>query len=211
MLEKMEQLYVVQTNTSSENKVDESEELNDKQRKITYLFEKEKRNLIHRERANVGYVTKSNSVRFYSLVLTNEAGKEQILKAYKETDQAMKEIDPILKAEVNFLPLDLNQIAKGNVYEQILGSIKFQVFNKVFKRVDDLVSKEKDKLPETTKKSLKNLIDQCRALNVVKDQDIENQIDKIAKQIETESLVPLRNSLQEALKTGEGRFYALEV
>ena len=212
MAEGMEQLYVISTRVSSEFKIERSEELSDREKKITWLYEKEKRNNIHKIRASIYGPRERYSLDFYKLRLVNDEGKKALKEAYAKANEELKEIDPSLKAEIEFLPLDISQIARGNLYEQIIGSIKYQVFSKVFQRIDGLTRDGgKDNLPEKTKKSLKNLVDHCRNLNITRDEEIDIQIEKIAKMIEEESLIPLRDDLQKMLKSGEGRFYAIEV
>lgn len=210
--EGMEQLYVISTRVSSEFKIEKSEVLSDKEKKITWLYEKEMRNKIHSVRAMVYGPRERYSLNFYKLRLVNDDGKKALAEAYATANEELKKIDPTLKAEIEFLPLDLSMIAKGNLYEQIIGSIKYQVFNKVFLRIERLTADGgKDKLPENTKKSLRSLVEHCRNLNVTRDQEIDTQIEKIAKMIEEEALIPLRDDLQNVLKSGEGRFYAIEV
>lgn len=210
--EGMEQLYVISTRVSSEFKIEKSEVLSDKEKKITWLYEKEMRNKIHSVRAMVYGPRERYSLNFYKLRLVNDDGKKALAEAYATANEELKKIDPTLKAEIEFLPLDLSMIAKGNLYEQIIGSIKYQVFSKVFQRIEKLTADGgKDKLPENTKKSLRNLVEHCRNLNVTRDQEIDSQIEKISKMIEEEALIPLRDDLQNVLKSGEGRFYAIEV
>lgn len=210
--EGMEQLYVISTRVSSEFKIEKSEVLSDKEKKITWLYEKEMRNKIHSVRAMVYGPRERYSLNFYKLRLVNDDGKKALVEAYATANEELKKIDPSLKAEIEFLPLDLSMIAKGNLYEQIIGSIKYQVFSKVFQRIEKLTADGgKDKLPENTKKSLRNLVEHCRNLNVTRDQEIDSQIEKISKMIEEEALIPLRDDLQNVLKSGEGRFYAIEV
>jgi hypothetical protein len=210
--EGMEQLYVISTRVSSEFKIEKSEVLSDKEKKITWLYEKEMRNKIHSVRAMVYGPRERYSLNFYKLRLVNDDGKKALAEAYATANEELKKIDPSLKAEIEFLPLDLSMIAKGNLYEQIIGSIKYQVFSKVFQRIEKLTADGgKDKLPENTKKSLRNLVEHCRNLNVTRDQEIDSQIEKISKMIEEEALIPLRDDLQNVLKSGEGRFYAIEV
>ncbi|NCB43760.1 MAG: hypothetical protein EOM59_14255 [Clostridia bacterium] len=212
MAEEMEQLYVISTRVSSEFKIEKSEVLSDKEKKITWLYEKEMRNKIHSIRAMVYGPRERYSLNFYKLRLVNDEGKTALKEAYSKVNLELKEIDPSLKAEIEFMPLDISMIAKGNLYEQIIGSIKYQVFSKIFQRIDSLTRDGgKDNLPANTKKSLKNLVEHCRNLNVTRDEDIDLQIEKIAKMIEEEALIPLRDDLQKMLKSGEGRFYALEV
>jgi len=210
--EGMEQLYVISTRVSSEFKIEKSEVLSDKEKKITWLYEKEMRNKIHSVRAMVYGPRERYSLNFYKLRLVNDDGKKALAEAYATANEELKKIDPSLKAEIEFLPLDLSMIAKGNLYEQIIGSIKYQVFSKVFQRIEKLTADGgKDKLPENTKKSLRNLVEHCRNLNVTRDQEIDSQIEKISKMIEEEALIPLRDDLQKVLKSGDGRFYAIEV
>jgi hypothetical protein len=228
----LQKLWIVRTRMSSENFISNSQDLDQdlpeedrRKREITFRFRKETRNQIKVVRMTFRETWLLWVVKFYGLHICNEAGVDHIKEATKKADAALKEIGAgararevdlkvdDLHAEPVFIPLDVAEIAKGALYSQVLGAIQGQVCETMLKRVEKTLSKVKDpeKITTRTRKSLTNLLNQLGHLNIINDKAVDEQIREIRRTIETETLGPLKTSLQELLKTSAGRYGAIEL
>lgn len=205
-------LFIVKAGMSSGNFIDESKDLDEKRRELTYKFEKVKRKKIQACRMRFKDPIYKKCLKFHSMYVTNEAGKEMIEKTLLEADSALKEIDPSLKATPKFIPLDVNEMVKGGLYNNLIDAIKGQVFQKTFDKIEkQLKKKDTGKMTDRTKAALLHMVDQCRNLNVINDKDIAATIDAIQKKIETETFKPLRDEMAEHLTRSRDRFDAVEI
>ena len=211
------QLYVARAKMSSPNFVIDSKELDmdipaDQRRRkeITFKFPKGLRKKIQAARVEFSYEWAHYTVRCYGLRICNEAGRELIEKAIAETETKMREIDPSLKAESVFFPLETKGIAKTVLYQQIVGAIQTQICETTLKKVNVIVERGKDKITTRTRNSLLKVMDQLKILNIVNDSNVDARIREIRERIETDSVIPLKEHLDEMLKTSTGRFGAIE-
>jgi hypothetical protein len=212
--------------------------------KLTYVLNAEQRKRINAVRNKYrNRIVRNNSLTIRSLVICNEEQKTAIETDMAEADREMKELAakihkeieesygepntpeirdliadikvPDLKAHVEFWPLDSGDIAKGQIYINIVNTIKFKVFDEAFNRIAPAFNIEEGKqLPTRTQTALKKLCLRLRAINILDDEDVNEKIDKIENMLERESYAPLREYLEEEkieLRQVTGRAAAVEM
>ncbi len=216
----VEKIFIVQVRMSSPNHTERgSEEVSEKVSMIFYTFPKEVRQQIQacRQRykgpiykETIAYPPKTSDASFSRLYLCNEQQKATIEQRILEADAALKEINEILGAKADFLPLDASEIGRGALYEQIADSIKYKVLDQAFKKLESVVLDENTVLTPRTKARLRSMTDQLAALNILEDEDVAAKIASIRQKIEDEAIMPLKGELADDLKVLKGRFHALE-
>lgn len=194
----MEQLYIIRLKMSSEFKVDSRKELDKLGKKVelTYHFEKVIRNAIQSTRMKYRGPILSNCLIFYNIRICTESQKKDIEGLIKEAKEKMKEIDQDLSASAAFLPLKMEDMAQGAMYQALIGSIKEQVYGNLFKKLRDYLDENKQIHPNA-KKSMTKLLDQMRQINVTGDQSIDTLITNLKTLVENSSLSELRKELED--------------
>jgi hypothetical protein len=207
----MEQIYIVRTRMSSPNHTEKSEEVNEMSSLIYYRWNRDTRRRIQATRMRFKGPIYQNTVSFYGLHLCSEEQMAAITDRVAGADAAMKEIHPDLGADVTFIPLDVAEIGRGALYGQIADAIRAQIHDRTFKRLEKVTLDENNALTPRTKASIRKMLDQMAALNILGDQDVAARIAEIRKRIEDDAILPLKGELAAALKKTPGRFHALEI
>lgn len=190
----MENIYIVKTIMSSPNHVLYSEEISDITIRTTYKFDKETRQAISAIRSRYKKPIYEGTANFHGLYLCQEQHKYELIDLMKKADKKFKDINAELQASVIFIPLDSSAIREGEMYEQINRAIKAQIFTGIFDRLQKLVLSY-GQVPERSRKSLLNLVDKMSKINVLDDEEIGSLILNIRRQIETNSIEPLRKEI----------------
>lgn len=206
----MAKIYIVKTAISSPNFIDETVEIDEHKKEITYRFDRETRKAINRIRMNCKYPIYSNTLDFHSLYIAKQEQVKEIKDAVSEADKKLKEVNPGLKAKVMFIPLDLEEIKQGELYGYILSNIRYQVLKQVFDRMDKIVQGNQ-KISERTKKALLTMVENCKALNILNDEETNTQLEEIKARIQKEGIEPLHASIMDKLAVEADRWSALEV
>ncbi len=205
-------LFIVKTTMASPNYIAGSRFLDEEKMKkeLTYKFRLEMRQAIQATRMRSKGPIYSGCLDFYGLRICNQDQKATIEGLIKEADAEFKKINPELKADVMFIPLDMGEIAKGGLYSNLLGAINSQLNTKVVKRLETVLNRKKDLTPRT-KKSLLSMIDQIREINVLGDEGVNARLDEMKAKIEDEALEGLVEDINTEMAKMEGRWGAVEL
>jgi len=193
----MEQLYIIRLKMSSEFKVDERKELDTEGKKVelTYHWEKAIRNSIQSCRMKYRGPILGNCLIFYNIRICTASQKKDIEDLIKEAKEKLKEIDTDLTASAVFLPLKMEEMKEGAMYQALIGSIKSQVYGNLFKKLQVYLDENKQIHPNA-KKSMKRLLEQMHHVNVTGDESIEAMIHRLETLVENSSLNELRKEME---------------
>jgi hypothetical protein len=234
------QLYIIKTKISNENYVENSKDVNDKQKLFTYKFAKDTRDRIKAIRMKHKSPIYNGTLDFYGLRVCSDAAKPIIQKAIDaaETDfktlrseyitkliaeapgkgevfsiQTAESLVPHLGASVMFIPLDFQQIFKGNLYSQITDAIQYQVYSGLFQKMENMLKRtaEGKELPERSRNALIKTCETLKSINVTQDENINKRLEGYKTQITKGELAEVAASLKQELDTGKSRWAAIEL
>lgn len=206
----MAKIYIVKTSISSSNQVESTRDIDEVTKETIFKMPIKTRKKIHAIGQRAKYPIYSNTLDFHSLYIAKQEQVGEIKDAIAEADRKLKEINPLLKAKVMFIPLDLEEIKQGELYGYILSNIRYNVLKQVFDRMDKIVQGN-TKISERTKKALLTMVENCKALNILNDEETNRQIEEIKARIQKEGIEPLHNSIMDKLAVEADRWSALEV
>ena len=120
---------------------------------------------------------------------------------------------PHLGAKVLFIPLDFQQIFKGNIYGQISDAIQYQVYSGLFARMETMLKRTEEgkELPERSRNALIKMVDSLNSINVTKDENITQKLADIRSKIVDGNLKEVAASLKQELDAGKSRWAAIEL
>jgi len=200
----IQNLYIVRVIMSSGHNVEESRSIGDFIQETTYRFNKDTRKKVAAIRMKHKQPLYENSVDFHGLWICKEDQIMPIMHAVEEADMELRKINTILGAASEFIPLSTSDIVMGELYGKIVDSIRYRVFKDVFDRISEVMENKtylkKAELTQRTKDSLINLCDQLHIINLLNDKDITDKIEDIRKKIESNTLAPLKQELDDAIK-----------
>lgn len=212
--------------------------------KLTYCLTESQRQEVNAIRNKYrNRIIRNHSLALHSLMICNEEQKRAIETDIAEADKDMKNLSdkiyeeiragygspdtpevkqliedikvPDLHADANFFPLDSGEIAKGQLYVDIVNAIKAQIFDEAFKKATPVFTlPDGERLPTRTETALKKLCDRLTAINILDDEDVKEKIGKMREMIERESFVPLKEYIEAQkfeLKQVTGRAAAVEL
>jgi len=188
-------LYIVQTRLSSSNRILYSSEISDQVQEITFKFTKDVRRKISAIRGRFLSPIYHETADVYGLRICREGQRGKIIDNINVANRQFKGIDGSLSAEVVFIPLDLEAVWGGELYEQFRLAIKGQIYKEVMDRVKKIATRP-GALPTRSKNSLLKILDRMNLINVIDDQEITDQIKMIREMVEKELLFPLQEQLE---------------
>jgi len=118
----------------------------------------------------------------------------------------MEAISPGLTASVRLIPVQSASTTEGELYEQIIASVRHQIYGDLFKRLQEVIAMGKDKMLPKTKQSLIDKIEKMRQANILNDPEIEKEINGFLQVVETEVLTPLVQELDANMNLLSSRF-----
>jgi hypothetical protein len=120
---------------------------------------------------------------------------------------------PKLGASVVFIPLDFQQIFKGNLYGQISDAIQYQVYSGLFERMEGMLKRtaEGKELPERSRNALIKMVDNLKSINVTQDENVYKKLESIRAKIVDGDLKEVAASLKAELDAGKSRWAAIEL
>lgn len=192
----MQQLYVVVVEMSSPFRVAETEHPDEDTVILKYKFPLEVRKQIISVRNRYRRQLDANTVTFYGLRLANEELLRKVREIVREADAELKKIDPSLSARLYALPVSRRDIEKGELYQKIVYAIQYRIAKEVFDRVKDLKS---GFLKPETRRSIREMLNELRKLNIVQDPDIDGLIRAIEDML-TLTTNEIREKLKEQLE-----------
>jgi len=215
-----ERVYIIKTHMSSPNHIDNSTELDDLNIQQTYKFTKKTRQEIARVRMRHKTAIDERSLNFQGLRLCNEESRGFIEERIELADGEYKEVSEYLGATVLFIPLDMDEVNKGEMHSQVMASIWYRVYKDAFERMQEVIEMKGDaELPLRSKNALLRMCERLRGMNVMGDSNVEKLIDDIQNSIEADALAPMAEYLDTELsrltgknqKTKSGRWAKIEM
>lgn len=200
-------VYVVNIQTSSPNFQNETKELNDFETKTTFKYDKRTRQKISSIRARAKKPLYEHTLDFHGIRIAREEVIDILERVANKANTEMKEIDQPLHATFAMAPLNMDEVAMGDLYGTVLSAIRYNIYKKVFDRVTEILQKNKS-ITDATRGSLFRLFDQLKSINVLSDASIDEQIERIRKQVEDTKLEDIAKDMQreiDALDTRGGR------
>jgi hypothetical protein len=97
---------------------------------------------------------------------------------------------------------------------KLTGQIRTQILEVVFKKIENTIKKNSDSgiLPDKTKETLRKMLERCRAVNVIGDEQINAQIDAMKERIGVDADIKnLRDEILAMLDTTKSRFEGIDM
>lgn len=190
------QLYVVIAQMSSPYRVAETQHPDEDTVMIRYKYPAEVRKQIRNTRDLYKRRIEANTVSFYGLRIANEELLEKVREIVTEADKELKKIDPGLSARLIAIPISGEAIKRGEIYQKLIYAIQYQIIKKVHDRIKDIKS---GILKPETRKSVKEMLEDLRKLNILNDPEIDRTIDSIESML-TLTTNELREKIMDQLK-----------
>jgi len=204
----MENLYIVKTRMSSPNYILYSEEIDDMTSQYTYKFNKEIRQQISATRGRYHKPVYEGTANFHGLYICQEKHRQELQDLMSKANREFQKIDPMLSAEVLFIPLDAGAIHNGEMYSQINSAVKGQIYTDLLDRLKKLADSS---FKSRSKSSLLKMVDRMEKINVLDDPEISLKIYEIREMIENETLIPLMQDLESEVDKVKQRGAYLEL
>lgn len=168
-------MLLVKTFMSFDEQVEERKDIDEYRRELKFRFDKETRKKISYIRDKYKRLIYNLCVEFYGLHFTTPTNLKKINELIKEADKEMKKINPELYAHLIVIPLSIDEIKKGKLYEQIYYTILYHCA----KAILDHILKIKSEIPtKRTVKNLEKLLEHFKNLNVLNDSKINDKIEE---------------------------------
>lgn len=194
-------VYIIKLKISSEHRQENTEEKDDKTVQITYKFPKKVRDKIRNIRVNTHQRVYSYLIRFEEGIYI---GTEEHIKAVKpiveEADQQLKEIHEELGAKLKLLPLDQNEIMKGEYYAEVVYAIYTKVIEDFLKRISKLKVDNKGNLSEKAIEGINRLLDSLHEINFLNDSMVAQRIEELRENVLKHDINTLKEELSRELK-----------
>jgi len=118
----------------------------------------------------------------------------------------MEAIRPGLTANVRIIPIQSASTTEGELYEQIMASVRHQIYGDLFVRLQEVIDMGREKMLPKTKQSLIDKIENMRKANILNDPEIEQELNKFLQIVESEVLTPLVQELDQNMNMLSSRF-----
>jgi hypothetical protein len=197
-------VYIVAIEASSPNHQESSKDMDETHREIEFTFPKETRDRIAAVRMAAAKPLYNNTLKFGKNYIAREDQLPELQKSAGEGDQKMQAINPKLHCQLVMFPIDMSEVRQGETYQMILNAIRYNVYNTVFKRLAETLGSKKG-LTDATRNSLLKMIENLRAINVLEDKDVEQQLDAFKARIESSMLKELQDEINNALTNMDKR------
>lgn len=197
------QIYVVNFSMDSGNKQLSSADQDEYTRMIHYRFGKKERAAINRLRGRYRQPALAKAVCFHGIYLCTDELVADLQEAAQRADAELKQIHPQLSARVHLVPIDVDQVHKGELYGEIMATIRSQIMNEVLSKIDTILEKgyAPGQLPPKTRKMMLNLVERLRLINIMRDEKLDAELDRIHQHIVDETYTELRESLSDDIET----------
>ena len=193
----MRRLLIMRTDFSSSNQRLETKKIDDMREELTFRWSKDIRRKIGEVRNKFMNKLRKPALNFYGLLVIRERDRDELSKVAEEANTEMQKIDSELGAHIKFIPLYLEQEAKGEVYQQVLGSIQARIYGELFMRLKELAKLEE--IPKQSRTALIKLCDRLHTWNVVDDPNVAKTLADIKLQFENDVFKPVLNDLQKEI------------
>lgn len=187
----------MRTNFSSSNQRTETRKIDDMREEMTFRWTKEVRSKIGEVRNKFMNKLRKPALNFYGLLVIRERDREELTKVAEEANTEMQKVDSELGAHVTFIPLYLEQEAKGEVYQQVLGSIQARIYGELFMRLKELAKLQE--IPKQSRTALIKLCDRLHTWNVVDDPNVAKTLADVKLQFENDVFKPVLEDLKKEI------------
>lgn len=201
-------LYICVFRASSPNKQISSRDIDDTDRLIRFAYTKDVRREISRIRAHITLVQRTYTIPFYGIYIAREDVLPTIREKMEFIDGEFKRIDPLLYANCDFIPL-AREIRENEVYTRLSQAVYTVIFGGLFERIAKLI--EKGELPKKSKKSLLNLLESLKSVNLFDDIEINNKINEFIEKISNDNLNGVFEELQRIVKEKQIDYSFIEI
>ena len=202
-------VYIVANVMSSPNQTEKITELSEKSIQTDFKYKKEFRNKISAVRTLNKKPIYKNTLNFYGIHLAREDQIAEIEAASKTADSSMKGIDATLFSRIVFIPLDLTDAKKGELYESINNTIKYRIIKDTMEKIEKVAKNKAGKLTVRSKEALMSLIDRLHNINILNDEEITKRINEIGRSIQADNMEIL-DEFNKELETLQSRGAYLE-
>ncbi len=209
-----QKLYVMQISMSSPFFIRQSEIYeSENAKKMYYKFTSENRKKIQAIRQQINVIKDAGCAKFYGLAIANDLSKEQITEALLKADAQMKEIDPTLHADAQFLPLQSEAFTSGTLLDNLTSQIREQIHGVVLRRIEKTIEDNENNgmLSAKTKAALLKMLEKCKAVNVIGDEAINTRIEAMKDQINNDQILTMREEILSLLDDTKGRFASIDM
>ena len=207
-VKKLENLYIVKMRMSSPNHILYSEEIDDMTSQYTYKFNKETRQQIAAIRGRFQKPMYDGTANFHGLYICQEQHRQELKDMMSKANREFQKIDPLLSADVMFIPLDAGAIRNGEMYDQINQAVKGQIYTDLLERLKKLADSS---MKSRSKSSLLKMVDRMEKINVLDDPEISLKIYEIREMIEKDTIKPLLEDLESEIDKIQQRGAYLEM
>ena len=118
----------------------------------------------------------------------------------------MQAIRPGLTATVRIIPVHSASTSEGELYDQIIASVRHQIYGDLFIRLQEVIAMGKEKMLPKTKQSLIDKIEKMRQANILNDPEIDRELNRFLQVVDTEILLPLVQELDQNMDMLSSRF-----
>lgn len=181
-------VYIVANVMSSPNQTLKITELSEMSIQTDFKYKKEFRNRISAVRTLQKKPIYRDTLNFYGIHLAREDQIEAIREASNQADAGLKTIDRSLSSSIMFIPLDLADSKRGELYEAINNTIRYRIIKDTMEKIEKVAKNKAGKLTERSKDALISLIDRLHNINILNDEDITKRIESIKSSIQTGNL-----------------------
>lgn len=189
-------IYVINQTMSSHNRLESSERLDEKSRKLNYSFKEATRKEIHAVYQKYQTRAYDNCLDFHGLHICKEEQLPEIIAGVERANEEMQAIDPSLYATLAYFSLDMTAIAKGETYGQVLSAIRYQVITEVLDRINEMTkNKTISQLSERSREALIKMVSKLKSINILDDAQITQKLDSIKEAIEKDSIEVMKKEL----------------
>ena len=207
-VKRLEKLYIVKMRMSSPNHILYSEEIDDMTSQYTYKFNKDTRRQIATIRGRFQKPMYDGTANFHGLYICQEQHRQELKDMMSKANREFQKIDPLLSADVMFIPLDAGAIRNGEMYDQINQAVKGQIYTDLLERLKKLADSS---MKSRSKSSLLKMVDRMEKINVLDDPEISLKIYEIREMIEKDTIKPLLEDLESEIGKIQQRGAYLEM
>jgi len=199
-------VFVVQTEFASPNRIDESKEISEMKREIDFTFPKLIRNQISATREKHMKFIRDCTVEFppdfkAPLHLCNEQQKNEIKERVTQAEKEFQEINKGLHAQIVFVELNIHDVQRGELIGQVIAAIRYKVMYSIIEKIGEKVGQ----LPDTSRTAILKLIDRLKYVNILKDPEVDMQIDSIRESILSKDIELVKADLVKDLNFTKSR------
>jgi len=194
-------VFIVQVVMSSQNQTLGSQEIGDTQVLVDFKHKKETRQRIAAIRMKFKKPIYKDALNFYGIYLCNESQTKSMQESIVEANKELQEIDKSLHASVVFIPINIHEVERGELYGQVIAAIRYRILSDVIGKIEDKAGQ----LNKQSKDAMARMIKRLKTVNVLNDPEIDNRLDEILERILKEDVEVVRKDLKAEMNITSSR------